>query len=332
MADGGQWLKNFRETELWGESDGQTGWLGKMPQWSVFQQTGEQDGARIPIRYFGSRTVEKGEGWITAMDVGPVEAPAQDPPDEPEWSGTPGGGGRWLQNFRETSLLGGRTGSSDGPTVHQWTVFAQLGQQRGARIPIYHYGGSGAPPRVAWVAALDVGPISQPNPLPQLEIDEPPTIIQRLSPNHSGRRLQTVGCVIHSTRGDAPNVNQEFEGTLNHFGNPASEVSAHIVIAADGTIAEVVDPDLTAWHAGFHNDSFLGIELVQPRPGDEITDAQLRSCAWWLNRMSRRYGFGLTEANLPEHRNTAQGMSKRKSDVDAPYTYARLKSFIDGTA
>jgi hypothetical protein len=335
MAVGDQWLKNHRETSLWANPAGDSGWIGKMPQFSVFKRTGPQEGERIPVQYFGSSTVNAINGYVTALDLGPVGPPPTIPPAEPEWDSAPDHGGRWLQNHRETSLLDGPTGPTDGgPAVRQWTIFAQLGPQKGARIPVYHFGGSRVAPRAAWVTALDLGPIPEPAELPRPDPDiaEPPPIIQAPSPNHAGFRQVTLGCVIHATQGEAESVEQEFQGTLNHFGNAANEVSSHIVIAHDGTIAEVVDPDLIAWHAGFHNDEYLGVELVQPNLGLEITDDQLRSCAWWLTRMSGRYGFELTEENLPEHRNTAQGISVGKTDVDEPYTFARLKAFLDAMA
>src|SRR5688500_10628955 len=100
MAIGGQWLRNHRETSLWANPDGEAGWIGKMPQFSFFQQTGPQQGPRIPVQYFGSSTVDATTGWVTATDLGPVGLPDAIPPIEPEWSSAPGRGGRWLKNHR----------------------------------------------------------------------------------------------------------------------------------------------------------------------------------------------------------------------------------------
>lgn len=133
---------------------------------------------------------------------------------------------------------------------------------------------------------------------------------------------------MHSTRGGTGDPEREFQATLNWFANPAAGVSAHIVIAADGRIAECVDPALEAWHARAENGRRLGIEICQARLGDPITDEQLRSAAWWLKRMSARFGFPLTEAALPEHRDTPSGRGDGKSDIGAPYTFARLAQFF----
>ena len=133
---------------------------------------------------------------------------------------------------------------------------------------------------------------------------------------------------MHSTRGNASTPENEFRGTLNWFSNPNASVSAHIVIAHDGRIAECVDPALQAWHARAENARRLGIELCQSRPGDHITDAQLRSAAWWLKRMSERFGFPLTAEALPEHRHTPSGIQDGKSDVGADYSFERLARFF----
>jgi len=110
-------------------------------------------------------------------------------------------------------------------------------------------------------------------------------------------------------------VAAEYQSTLHWFANEASQVSAHIVIAADGEIAEVVNDALVAWHDPASNATRLGVELVQPRLGDTITDAQVASLAWWLQQMHARYGFLLVPSNLPFHSETTSGRAQGKSDA-----------------
>lgn len=155
-----------------------------------------------------------------------------------------------------------------------------------------------------------------------------PTIIKAWSPNHGGARSATRGCVIHSTRGGASSPQNEFNGTINWFKNSASQVSAHIVIGWDGRIAECVEDSLVAWHAGEHNSTMLGVEVCQSRLGDTITDEQYKSLAWWLKRMSVKYGFALTAANLPEHKDTPQGKRMGKSDIGVPYSFWILQQYL----
>lgn len=156
-----------------------------------------------------------------------------------------------------------------------------------------------------------------------------PKIISAPSPNHGGIRSQTLGCILHSTRGSGASQQAEFDGTLAWFKSPASQVSAHIVIGFDGTVAEVVDPAYIAWHARSPaNETMLSIEWTQPKIGDHISDAQLQSAAWWLKVQAARFGFALTEANLPEHRSIPAGIADGKSDVGSDYSFARLSPFL----
>jgi N-acetylmuramoyl-L-alanine amidase len=130
--------------------------------------------------------------------------------------------------------------------------------------------------------------------------------------------------ILHSTRGGAKTSELEFKATLNWFASTASQVSAHAVIAADGTIANVVNPDLIAWHAGIHNATWLGVELTQSWPGDIITDEQYESLRWWLQQMSARYRFPLDAEHLIQHKDTVQGRAAGKSDIGAPFDLSRV--------
>jgi N-acetyl-anhydromuramyl-L-alanine amidase AmpD len=57
-----------------------------------------------------------------------------------------------------------------------------------------------------------------------------------------------------------------FEGAIRRFKDPASILSAHYVIGADGRIAQLVSEDDTAYHAGVFsvNQRSIGIESVLP--------------------------------------------------------------------
>jgi len=154
-----------------------------------------------------------------------------------------------------------------------------------------------------------------------------PTMVA-YSENHGGYRKATKGIIIHSTRGNAESDYWEFVGALNWFRNPGSGVSAHAVISKDGVVAFVVDPDLVAWHAGEHNEEYLGVELVQRRPGDEITIEQYKALAWWCVAMAKRYGFELNEQTLIEHKDTPQGKREGKTDVGQPFSVRDLLEYI----
>ncbi len=88
------------------------------------------------------------------------------------------------------------------------------------------------------------------------------------SPNFGERRdgARPSIIVIHST---GMKTAQE---ALERMCDPAAEVSAHYCIDEDGTVYELVDETMRAWHAGVSewrgitdvNSHSIGIELVNP--------------------------------------------------------------------
>lgn len=85
------------------------------------------------------------------------------------------------------------------------------------------------------------------------------------SPNQSGV-IEPDTIIIHYTAGASA------ESSINTLTNPSAGVSAHIVIARDGTITQLVPFNKKAWHAGksHHRDRTgmnkysIGIELDNP--------------------------------------------------------------------
>jgi N-acetylmuramoyl-L-alanine amidase len=101
------------------------------------------------------------------------------------------------------------------------------------------------------------------------------------SPNQSSRSLgvDLDSIVIHTTEVD-------YQGTLNFFLNPASQVSAHFVIAPDGQIVQMVDTARKAWHATYYNSRSIGIEMVgyagNPSTWNENNLGALSDLLAWL--------------------------------------------------
>lgn len=153
--------------------------------------------------------------------------------------------------------------------------------------------------------------------------------IERPSPYYGGYRSSTAGIILHSTRGNAASVEQEFAGTLNWFQSNPYEISAHAVIAFDGRIARCVEEGRIAHHAGIHNGRWLGVELVQPRPGDPISDAQYQTLARWCQSMGEQFGFTPGLLTLQEHRHMPQGIGSGKSDIGPPFLVAVLLDYIN---
>lgn len=183
-----------------------------------------------------------------------------------------------------------------------------------------------------WLAA---GPRSWSPPTPPPVTPPPPpaggTMPDYFSPNHDGQRTQTLGVVIHSTRGGASTGAAEYQATLNWFANPAAQVSAHAVVGPAGEVARPVDPALIAWHARSYNQTHLGIELVQPRAGDPLPPATLGAAARVVAAWCVRYKIPIdwsTTRGLAEHREIPPGVTDGKTDVGAPFDRAAFLAAV----
>lgn len=88
---------------------------------------------------------------------------------------------------------------------------------------------------------------------------------QKQSPNHGGRIVPSL-LVMHYTASSGA------AGAINWLCDSRAKASAHLVIAQDGTVTQLVPLNVKAWHAGVSawkgrpncNDFSIGIELVNP--------------------------------------------------------------------
>jgi N-acetylmuramoyl-L-alanine amidase len=85
-----------------------------------------------------------------------------------------------------------------------------------------------------------------------------------------------------------------FEGAIRRFRDPASILSAHCVIGADGRIAQLVSEDDTAYHAGVFpvNQRSIGIEH-EAGPAMPSTDALYSASAQLHADIASRHGLAL---------------------------------------
>lgn len=99
--------------------------------------------------------------------------------------------------------------------------------------------------------------------------------VVRPSPNHTERRGRYAETgpdlvVLHYTGMPAGRGMGMAERAIRWLTNPASQVSAHYVVAEDGTISQLVPEDRRAWHAGRSswagesdvNSASIGIEIA----------------------------------------------------------------------
>jgi N-acetylmuramoyl-L-alanine amidase len=138
------------------------------------------------------------------------------------------------------------------------------------------------------------------------------------SPNYDERRPNFV--VIHHTSNDSADT------ALRTLTDPLREVSAHYVVARDGTVFQLVDERKRAWHAGKSkwgndtdlNSSSIGIEL--DNDGDEpYADKQITSLLALLADIEGRYP--IPAANFVGHADIAP---TRKSDPGRLFPWRTL--------
>lgn len=110
------------------------------------------------------------------------------------------------------------------------------------------------------------------------------------SPNHYGWTLHPRGIVVHETEGP-------YRSAVAWFGTPASQVSAHVVLAEDGSEATQCVPWLLpAWHAVNANDHTIGIELAgyTAKPN---APRQIARAARIVGYLCTRYGIPARQAD-----------------------------------
>lgn len=164
-------------------------------------------------------------------------------------------------------------------------------------------------------------------------------INQRPSPSHSSRHDAAISMiVVHASVGS-------FASALSWLCNPAARVSAHYLIAKNGSCYQLVADDQAAWHAGASSwlgmDSLaiqyasIGIELANLNTGsDPYPPAQLATahdlCALLIAR------YAIERRMVVRHLDIAPG---RKSDpagfpwamfVDALYPPAAMRYRVLG--
>lgn len=150
------------------------------------------------------------------------------------------------------------------------------------------------------------------------------TIIQTPSPNFDDRMLPITMIVLHYTG------MQDAESAIRRLTDPAAKVSAHYLIAEDGTVLQMVDEAKRAWHAGQShwrgitdvNSASVGIEMVNPgyefgyRP---FPEQQIDALLPLVAAIKERYDIG--RGDVVGHSDIAP---KRKQDPGELFPWERL--------
>jgi N-acetyl-anhydromuramoyl-L-alanine amidase len=146
---------------------------------------------------------------------------------------------------------------------------------------------------------------------------------ERLSPNRSGAVHERRGVVLHHSQ-------KGFQDTIDYMLDPASRVSYHCLIDADGTRCTLVPDSQIAWHAGVStfagrancNDFMLGLAFAGDSYSHPLTPAQLASAVEWL--ADRWVLFAWRPEWITDHRQVAPG---RKADLN-PVEWLRVAAAI----
>lgn len=143
-------------------------------------------------------------------------------------------------------------------------------------------------------------------------------VVVRPSPSFDARRPNFV--VLHYTTDDTA------EDSLRTLTTRASGVSAHYLVARDGTIFQLVDERMRAWHAGESfwggnrdlNSSSVGIELDN-NGREPYGEALIASLLTLLADLQTRYA--IPQSNFLGHSDIAP---KRKIDPGRLFPWQRL--------
>ena len=146
----------------------------------------------------------------------------------------------------------------------------------------------------------------------------------RMSPYFAGTtnlNLRKPNFVIihHTAQNSCPQ-------TLRTFTLPRTQVSAHYVICKDGTVFQMLNDYLRAWHAGVSrwgsitdiNSSSIGIELDN-NGYEPFTEPQIRSLLIALDTLQKRYNIPV--ANFIGHADIAPA---RKNDPNVLFPWKPL--------
>ena len=150
------------------------------------------------------------------------------------------------------------------------------------------------------------------------------TIIDTPSPNFDERKLGISMIVLHYT--GMPDA----QSAIDRLRDPAAKVSAHYLVAEDGTILRMVAEEKRAWHAGKSrwrgiediNSASIGIEIVNP--GHEFgyppfPEEQIDALLPLVAEIKERHG--ITRGNVVGHSDIAPA---RKQDPGELFPWNRL--------
>jgi len=134
--------------------------------------------------------------------------------------------------------------------------------------------------------------------------------------------------VLHHTGSTDEKNNSKY--VHNHFMNPESETSAHIVIEEDGQRTIYASPDQVTFHAGKSswdgrsnvNDFGIGVEFQGDTNVKPLTSAQIKSFVEYFDQLAKKYN--VSTEDIITHAMIAPG---RKPDI-TDSQYRRILKYL----
>lgn len=181
-------------------------------------------------------------------------------------------------------------------------------------------------PAVPVAVSRPTVPVAVSGPTVPVEASRPTVPVEAPSPNFGPRRdgARPDIVVLHYTGMASP------EAALARLRDPASEVSAHWLVAEDGRVWRLVDEAMRAWHAGAGawggagdvNSRSIGIELANPGPlagFPPFPEPQMAALERLLAGILARWA--IAPARVIAHSDMAPG---RKADPGPKFDWRRL--------
>jgi len=143
--------------------------------------------------------------------------------------------------------------------------------------------------------------------------------------NHAGLRKSTLALILHSTRGGASTLLDEYIGSRNYCARKNDRDSGPNLMVGPASVTRFCSDDTEAWHATINNSVAYGIEIVQPTRTTPFTEWQVKTTATLcaelcykydvpIFHMTQNHNGQLTERGIYGHEDTAAGTADGKSD------------------
>lgn len=157
-----------------------------------------------------------------------------------------------------------------------------------------------------------------------------PAVVSKPSPNFGSRKGTAIDAIIvHHT------ASNSVESDLKTLTSAAAQVSSHYLLGPDGTLYQLVDDAMRAWHAGESairgqkkpdvNSRSIGIEITNDGKGKTpFTEAQYLVLEKLVPYLVRAYNIPME--NILGHRDVAPG---RKVDPADNFDWSRVRRAVE---